>query len=194
MEPASIARLGDRRHGVDVGLSRRLPIDPALAHHEDPEGRVRQLARDIHVEAAAGQAVEIFGVALPVPRQALRKDREGDVLDTFHQLDQSVVVAGLAGREADAAVAHHHGGDPVPGRGLHALVPGRLAVIVGVDVDEARRDHLSAGVDLLGARSRDPPDAGDNAILHADVGLRRAGRPCRRPPSHRGSPGHRLFP
>ena len=46
--------------------------------------------------------------------------------------------AGRTGREADAAVAHHDGGDAVPRRRQQAAVPGGLAVVVGVDVDEAR--------------------------------------------------------
>ena len=155
--------LGDRGHGGDVGLGGRLAVRAALAHDEDAQRRVRQLAADVDVEATLRQAVQVVGIALPVPRQALGQDREGDVLDAFHQPDQPVVIVRAAGREADAAVAHHHGGDPMPRRGLHPLVPGRLAVVVGVDVDEAGRDDLAARVDLLGAGPRDrgrPPRCG----------------------------------
>ena len=51
--PASIASLGERRHGGDVGLGGRLAVDAALAHHEDAQRRVRQLAADVDVERAA---------------------------------------------------------------------------------------------------------------------------------------------
>ena len=67
--------------------------------------------------------------------------RAGDVLDALHQPDQPVVAIGSGRGEADAAVAGDHGGDPVPAaRGQH-LVPGGLAVVVGVDVHPARRDQ-----------------------------------------------------
>ena len=50
-------------------------------------------------------------------------------------------------------------------------IPGRLAVIVGVDVDEARRDQKALGVDLLGAFAQNLADGGDLAVLYRDVGL-----------------------
>ena len=50
-------------------------------------------------------------------------------------------------------------------------IPGGLAVIVGVDVDEARRDQQALGVDLLGALARDLADGGDPAVLDRDVGF-----------------------
>ena len=165
--------LSDGRHGLDIRRGRRLAIHPALTHHEDSEGRVRKLAGDIHVEVSLRQRVEVFGVGLPGPGQALGQHRERNVLDAFHQPDQPVVIFGLAGREADAAVAHHHGGDPMPGGRLHPSVPGGLAVIVGVDIDKPRGHHLSARVDLLGPRSRDPADRGDQPILDRDVRLER---------------------
>ncbi len=80
----------------------------------------------------------------------------GDVLDAFHQLDQPLAVSRLAGRETDAAIAHDRGGDAVPGRGREMAVPHRLAIIMGVEVDEAGRDDLAPGIDLLGAARRRP--------------------------------------
>src|SRR5204862_466805 len=132
-----------------------------------------QLAADVDVELPGGERVEVVAVALPVPRQAFTQHREGDVLDAFHQLDQAVVVGGLAGREADAAVAHDHGGDAVPGAGLHAPVPGGLAVVVGVDVDEAGGDQLAARVDFFGAGAGDLSNGGDAAVLDRDIGFER---------------------
>ena len=120
-----------------------------------------------------GQGIEIVGEALPVPRHALAHHQLGDVLDAFHDLDQRVAVLRPAGREADAAIAHHHGGDAVARRRHEALVPGRLAVIVGVDVDEARRDGEALGVDLLAPGAGHAADGGDAAVLHGDVGLAR---------------------
>jgi hypothetical protein len=60
---------------------------------------------------------------------------------------------------------------PWPDDGLELIVPGRLAVIVGVDVDEARRHDEAPGVDLLAARARHATDGGYAAFLDRDVAL-----------------------
>ena len=74
-------------------------------------------------------------------------------------------------REPDAAVAEHDGGDAVGGRGLEGVVPGDLAVVVGVQVEEAGGDDGAVGVDDLACRVADGAD-GDDAS--------RRGRRCRR--------------
>ena len=51
------------------------------------------------------------------------------------------------------------------------MAPGDLAVIMGVDVDEARRDQLAPGVDLFLALGRDLADLGDATVLDRDIGL-----------------------
>ena len=71
---------------------------------------------------------------------------------------------------------------PWPDDGAEALVPGRLAVIVRVDVDEARRDDEALGVDLLAARAGDAADRGDAAVLDRRRRPRAARRRCRRAP------------
>src|SRR5205085_7421698 len=109
------------------------------------------------------------------PLEALVHDRSGNVLDAFHQLDELLTVPGLAGREADAAVAHHSRGDAVPGRRRRVRVPGRLAVIVGVNVDEAGRHDAAFGVDLLGTSARDLADNSDAPVPDGDIGLARCG-------------------
>ena len=140
---------GDGGHGGDVGWSCGLAIGAALAHHIHPHRGVGQLGADIDVEAPPAERVQVVGETLPVPGQALAEHREGDVLHPLHQAHQPVVVLGFAGGEANPAIAYDHAGHPVPGRGLHALVPGGLAVIVGMDVDEAGADQLAAGLDWL---------------------------------------------
>ena len=87
---------------------------------------------------------------------ALGQHDAGNVLDAFHDADHQVVLVGPARRKADAAIAHHHGRDAVTGRRLHAVGPGDLAVVVGVDVDKARRDQLALGVDLFAPARRRP--------------------------------------
>ena len=99
--------------------------------------------------------VEVLGERLPLPRQALVEGDAGDVLDALHQLDQAVVVGRAHRREPDAAVAHHGRRDAVPARRGQLGVPRGLAVVVGVDVDEARRDQGAVGVDLAATACRD---------------------------------------
>ncbi len=162
---------GQRAHLRDF-LGRRL-FEPgrALAHHEDAQRAVRQLGAEIHVARLGLERVEILAERFPRPVQALVERGAGNVLDAFHQLDQALAVLDLHRREADAAIAHHRRGDAVPARGLQVRIPGGLAVIVGVDVDEARRDQHALGVDLFGALPAHLADGGDLAVLHRDVGF-----------------------
>ena len=65
-------------------------------------------------------------------------------------------------REAEAAVADHHRRDAVPARQRAVRVPEDLGVVVGVQVDEARRDDQAVGVEhLVGLVGADLADLGD---------------------------------
>jgi len=81
------------------------------------------------------------------------------------------MIVRAAGREADAAIAHDRGGDAVLRRGRDILAPGHLAVIMGVDVDKARRDQFAPSVDLFRALAQYLADLGDAAVLDRDVSL-----------------------
>ena len=73
-------------------------------------------------------------------------------------IDQHVVVVGRHGREPDPAVAHHHGRHPVRRRRRQPVRPDGLAVVVGVQVDEARGDEQAGRVDLpCGVAVTGPP-------------------------------------
>ena len=98
-----------------------------------------------------------------------------DVLDALHQLDQEVVLIGAHRREADAAVAHHGRGDAVVAGRRELRVPGGLAVVVGVDVDEARRHGEAGGVERAFGGAGDLSDGGDPAVLDRDVAAGRRG-------------------
>ena len=93
-----------------------------------------------------------------------------DVLDRGQAAREPLAVLGLAGRQREAAVAHHHGGDAVPARAAAERVPGDLRVHVGVAVDEAGRDDQPLGVDLALGRLADAADLDDPAVLDADIG------------------------
>ena len=173
-ESASLHRVScDLAHLGDVALVGVFEVDGAVAHDEDADGGVRQQRADVDVALPAVEGVEIFAEGFPLPLQAFVHDRAGDVLDAFHQLDQAFAVGGLAGGEADAAIAHDGGGDAMPGGGRHVAVPDRLGVVVGVDVDEAGGDEFAFGVDFFRAAARDRADRGDPVADDADVGLAR---------------------
>ena len=61
----------------------------------------------------------------------------------------------------------------MPGRRSELGVPRRLAVEVGVDVDEARRHEQPVGVDGAGGVGDGAGfhDGGDEAVVDQDVGL-----------------------
>ena len=83
---------------------------------------------------------------------------------------------GPGGRETDAAIAHDDGGNAVPARRGHFLIPGRLPVIMGVDVDEARRDDAARGINFLAARRTHRADDAD--AIPVDCDIARKGRPA----------------
>ena len=160
---------GQFAHLRDVLRIGRLQARGAFAHHVDAQRAVGQLRRDVDVARAGVQVVQILTEGLPLPLEAFVKRRAGNVFDAFHQLDQAVVIGGAHRGKADSAVAHHRGGHAVQAGGLHAVGPGGLAVVVGVDVDEARRDEFAAGVDLVGARAGELADRGNAAVADGDV-------------------------
>ena len=148
-------------HAVAVILGRRLAVGAALAHDIDAHRRVRHLRRHVDVVAAGAERVEKFGECLPVPGQTFGQHHLGDVLHAFHQLDQHIALLRPAGREADAAIADQDGGYAVPRGWADAIGPGHLRVVVGVDVDEARRDQLATGVDFPVALGQRPANRCD---------------------------------
>ncbi len=96
----------ERGHRLVVFGRGGIAARAALAHHIDPQRRMRKLRADIHIEAALRQPVHVVRKAFPGPGNAGAEHRLGDVLDAFHQLDQPLMIRRPAGREADAAIAH----------------------------------------------------------------------------------------
>ncbi len=73
-------------------------------------------------------------------------------------------------RETNAAVAHDHSGDAVQRGWCKQIVPGGLAVIVGVDVDPSRRHQESGGIEDRAPGVREiRPDSSDAVALNCDV-------------------------
>ncbi len=102
-----------------------------------------------------------------------RRARHRDVLDALHQPDEPVPPVGDARREANSAVAHHHGGDSVPAARCEVCIPGDVAVEVRVDVDEARSHGRAISVDRPACRSLHPSHFRDDPV--GDGHVRRHG-------------------
>ena len=96
--------------------------------------------------------------------------RAGQVFHALHQFHQEVVVGGAHGCETNAAVAGHHRGHTVIRRRLQPVVPGGLAVVVGVNVDEAGRHQRTIGIEFACAAAADIADFHDHAVTDGHVG------------------------
>ena len=120
-----------------------------VAHHVCPERSVRKLDAHVHGPLPLAEDVHVLGETLPPPRHSLVEGRAGNVLDALHQPDEMVLTPLADGCEPDTAVAGDDGGDAVRCRRIQFAVPRHLAVVVGVDVDEAGRDDATRGVDFL---------------------------------------------
>ena len=140
-----------RTMSSSVAGSLAAPRSPITNARTAPCGDLRG---DVERAGDVVERVEVLADRLPVPLDGLAQRRAGDALDALHEADEPVVAVGRGGREADAAVAHHHGGDAVPDRRREQRVPGDLAVVVGVHVDEAGGDGEAGGVDLFATRGR----------------------------------------
>src|SRR5438876_5863 len=131
---------------------------------------------------------------LPRPRDTGAQRLDGHALDEEEELHERLAVRLAAGRDCEPAVTHDDGGDAVPRRGARLRVPEELAVVVGMDVDEAGGEGEARAVDLAGAVLGDAPDgryavAGDGEV--AACGLAAAAITEERAPDdevgHRGS-------
>ena len=160
-------------HGGDVDLGRLLVPDGAVAHDVDAHRSMRQQCTQIDIAFACGQRCEVFAKRLPGPLQALVHDGARDILDAFHQLDEFFAILRLARREADAAVAHHRRGNPVPCRGRRVRVPHGLSIVMRMNIDESRRHDAPLGIHLLRATACHLANRRDSTILDPDIALAR---------------------
>ncbi len=174
-KPIAPARIASRTAAVErreVVLGGRLG-ERALAHDVHAQGGMADIGAVVDGLGEAVDGGEVLGEGLPRPVDAGEHRLGRDVLDRGQAAGEPLALLGPARRQREAAVAHDHGGDPVPAGAAADRVPRHLGVHVGVAVDEARGDDQAVGVDHpLGPRP-DPPDLDDAPVL----------RPPRRPRS-----------
>jgi hypothetical protein len=142
----------------------------ALAHH-------RHAQRVVRHQRPGSPGCAAWRPARPCSRQSSRQLKRTPSASATPGMSSTPSISAISsasrpgtGREADAAVAHQHRGHAVVDAGAEGLVPAGLAVVVGVDVDEARREPGAVAGDALARRAGDAADLGDAAVLHADVG------------------------
>ncbi len=121
--------------------------------------------------------VEKLGEGLPVPGDAAIEHLERNTLDIDEIAHRDFACLGLAGRDADAAIAHHHRSDAVPRGRADRRVPADLRVVMRVRVDKTGRDDAIGRIDDLRRAVADPADFGDFSVFNGDIGLaaRRSG-------------------
>ncbi|CAB4836421.1 unannotated protein [freshwater metagenome] len=164
----------ERGHALDVVVGRILVVGASLTHHVGPQCRVGDLRRDVDRPLTSVERVEVLREGLPAPRHALAERSAGDVLHGLHELDEPGLLARCDGSEPDTAVAHDKCGHAVVRRWLEKPVPGGLAVVVGVHIDEARRDEKANGVDSLARGALDvATDGDDDTVADREVASER---------------------
>ena len=157
-------------HALEVVRRGGLEVRGTVAHHEKAQAVVRHQRHEIEAMPHGVEHIRVIGEALPAPAHALGQHRAGNLLHAFHQLHQARFLAFLHRRKPHAAVAHHHRGDAVVDARAEGLVPRGLPVVVGVDVDEPRRDDGAGRVDGFLRNGGDLADLLDLAVPNADVG------------------------
>ena len=154
----------------------------AVAQHIGAHRTMRNVGADVDRARQPLQRVEVFGEGFPVPLHPFGQGRAGNILNPFHQADQPFVPVRRGRSKAHAAIAHDDRGDAVPAAGGHFLVPGGLAIVMGVHVNPARGDDLAARVDFLRRIAVDLAHGGDQAVLDPDIASKAR---CARPVDNR---------
>ena len=162
---------GRARQGGDLAdfVLGGLFLDGALAHHVEARRAVPHEAADVDHRLQAFDGVQIAAVGFPIPGQAGEDGVLRNVLDGFHHAGEELPVLRPARGEGDAAVAEQGGGDAMPGHRRHVRIPADLGIEMGVQIDEAGRDGMAGGVDLLLAGLRHCADRGDRIAVNGDV-------------------------
>jgi hypothetical protein len=124
----------------------------------------------IHADAPI-ERVEILTEALPTPAESLAQYARRHPLYRGEEARHEVAIFRLAGRNGEATVSAHHGGDSVQTRGRGAGVEVELGVVVGVVVHDPRHDHQAIGVDdLARGRGIDAAEPHDATVADPHVG------------------------
>ena len=123
------------------------------------------------------EPAEVLAEGLPAPVHPLLQRRERHALDLRHHPAQVVGILGVQRCERETAVAADDGRDTVHVARRRARVPEQLRVVVGVRIDEPRRQDEVGAVERARRGVVDVADGADATVGHRDVAdaARRAG-------------------
>ena len=148
-KPAAPASSPVFEHGLHTGdlLGRRRPLVGVVAHDEETECRVAEVGGEVQAEAVPLDRGEVLGEGGEVPGDAGPR-AETSISSTFSRVWAiKSRCSGSGGRDGEAAVARHHGGDTVEARRGETRVPEHLGVVVGVDVNEPGCDNVTLRIE-----------------------------------------------
>ena len=125
---------------------------------------------DIDRNTCAFNGVEIFGKGLEWP--VAQTGGQGictHALDLLQRGDHQLAVFGPGRCDTKTTISGDHAGHAVPRRDGEHRVPHHLGVVMGVDVDEARRDDAVLGIDGRPRASRCLANGDDGAVTNAEI-------------------------
>ena len=165
-------------HSREILRGGGLLVPTPLAHDIIAQGSMGELRAHVQGVFPARNQVKVFGEGLPfAPGHSLVERCPGNILDPLHQLDQFTLATRGHGGKADPAIAHHHGGHTVGGRGVHLVVPGHLAIVMGMNIDPAGRRQGAVSRDRLAGFLVDPTPGHDLSVAYSEIAvLRRCSR------------------
>ena len=170
---ARAERLADQRaHRRDLVAPRRA-LRSVLAHHEAAHRSVADHHADIDRQLLLRNMIEIGGEAVPGEFDPLPERFDRDRLDPRQQADEEVAVLGARRCQRNPAIAGDHCRHSVKRRGRKRPVPQQLRVIMGVDVNEAGRDHPPLRVDLAPRGPVDLTDERNTPFADRDIAAAR---------------------
>ena len=148
-------------------------LEGCSSHHPVADRRVADEGGHVRPDSAPLERAQVPVEVLPGPRDAGSQRLERHSLDEEEEAHQDVAIRLTAGSDREPAVPHHDRRDAVPGRRARGGIPEELAVVVRVDVDEARREDETCGVQLDVAALRHATDRRDAVAAHREVPARR---------------------
>jgi len=162
--PRDLLHLRDFRLG-------RLSLGRLFAHHEQTQRGVAEQGREVDRHAASLDGIEVLGKGLepPVVPDTLPQGVVRHPFDVLEGPQDQLAMRLAGGRDSETTIPHHDRCHAMPGRDGEHAVPHHLGVVVGMDVDEARRHHTIRGVDLAICTAADRSQRGNASIANADV-------------------------
>ena len=167
---ASVDRFADECRNPGGFLGRGRTLHGLLAHDVVPEGGQRGKKRQVDRRLTGLGRVEELGESLPIPRDSLIENVEGDAFDIDKIPHGDLAGLGQTWRDPDTTIAHDDAGDTVPRGRRYRPVPADLCVIVRVGIDEARRHHAITRIDDFMSTAIDLSDLYDLAARDRHVG------------------------